>query len=96
MPAVDNTLVNMSPYGQSVFADAIDAVQAVDVAFDSLINEVDDRRGNPILRPCVIVISYLDVERFTDILFGIDLLVLGKVTFMALCFGHPIISMPTR
>lgn len=40
-PAVDNTRVDMSPYGQSVFADAIDAIQAVDVAFDSLINEVD-------------------------------------------------------
>ena len=40
-PAVDNTRVDMSPYGQSVFADAIDAVQAVDIAFDSLINELD-------------------------------------------------------
>lgn len=28
-------------YGQSVFADAIDAVQAVDLAFDAMINEVD-------------------------------------------------------
>ena len=40
-PAVDNTRVDMSPYGQSVFADAVDAVQAVDLAFDALINEVD-------------------------------------------------------
>ncbi|MBQ9002769.1 MAG: phage portal protein [Eggerthellaceae bacterium] len=40
-PAIDNTRVDMSPYGQSVFADAIDAIQAVDVAFDSLITEVD-------------------------------------------------------
>ena len=40
-PAVDNTRVDMSPYGQSVFADAVDAIQAVDVAFDALINEVD-------------------------------------------------------
>ena len=31
----------MSPYGQSIFADAIDAVQAVDLAFDAMINEVD-------------------------------------------------------
>ncbi len=30
-----------NPYGQSVFADAVDAVQAVDLAFDALINEVD-------------------------------------------------------
>ena len=29
------------PYGQSVFADAVDAVQAVDLTFDALINEVD-------------------------------------------------------
>ena len=40
-PAVDNTVVDMSPYGQSVFADAVDVLQAVDLAFDALINEVD-------------------------------------------------------
>ncbi len=40
-PAVTNTSVDMSPYGQSVFADAVDAVQAVDLTFDALINEVD-------------------------------------------------------
>ena len=40
-PAVANTRVDMSPYGQSVFADAVDAVQAVDLTFDALINEVD-------------------------------------------------------
>lgn len=40
-PAVINTRVDMSPYGQSVFADAVDAVQAVDLTFDALINEVD-------------------------------------------------------
>ena len=40
-PAIDNTRVDMSPYGQSVFADAIDAIQAVDLTFDALMNEVD-------------------------------------------------------
>lgn len=40
-PAVTNTRVDMSPYGQSVFADAVDAVQAVGLTFDALINEVD-------------------------------------------------------
>ena len=40
-PAVTNTRVDFSPYGQSVFADAIDAVQAVDLTFDALISEVD-------------------------------------------------------
>lgn len=40
-PAIDNTRVDMSPYGQSVFADALGAVQAVDLAFDALFNEVD-------------------------------------------------------
>ena len=40
-PAVINTRVDMSPYGQSVFADAVDDVQAVDLTFDALINEVD-------------------------------------------------------
>lgn len=40
-PAITNTRVDMSPYGQSVFADAVDAIQSVDLAFDALINEVD-------------------------------------------------------
>ena len=40
-PAVTNTRVDMLPYGQSVFADAVDAVQAVDLTFDALINEMD-------------------------------------------------------
>ena len=39
-PAIDNTRVDMSPYGQSVFANAIDAVQAVDIAFDAIFNEI--------------------------------------------------------
>ena len=40
-PAVTNTRVDMSLYGQSVFADAVDAVQAVDLTFDALLNEID-------------------------------------------------------
>lgn len=40
-PAVANTRVDGSPYGQSVFADALDAVQAVDLAYDALVSEVD-------------------------------------------------------
>lgn len=40
-PAVTNTRADMSPYGQSVFADAVDAVQAVDLTFDAFINEID-------------------------------------------------------
>jgi len=38
-PAVTNTRVDMSPYGQSVFADAVDAVQAVDLTFGALVSE---------------------------------------------------------
>lgn len=40
-PAVPNTRVDMSPYGQSIFADAVDAIQSVDLCFDALMNEVD-------------------------------------------------------
>ena len=40
-PAIPNTRVDSSPYGQSVFADAVDAMGAVDLAFDALITEVD-------------------------------------------------------
>lgn len=40
-PAVPNTQVDCSPYGQSVFADAVNAIQSADPTFDALINEVD-------------------------------------------------------
>jgi hypothetical protein len=43
-PAVMNNRVDMSPYGQSVFADVVDAMQAVDLTFDALINEVGVRK----------------------------------------------------
>ncbi|WP_239283468.1 hypothetical protein [Collinsella sp. An271] len=42
MPAIDNTRVDMSPYGKSVFTDAVDALQAVNLAFDAMISEVDN------------------------------------------------------
>lgn len=40
-PAVENTCVDFSPYGMSVFADAVDAIQAVDLAYDALFSEID-------------------------------------------------------
>lgn len=41
-PIIDNTRGGMWPYRQSVFADALDAIQAVDLAFDAMISEVDN------------------------------------------------------
>lgn len=41
-PAIDNARADCSPYGQSVFADAVDAVQAVDLAFDAMVSEIDN------------------------------------------------------
>lgn len=40
-PALDNTCVDLSPYDMSVFADAIDSIKAVDLAFDSIFQEVE-------------------------------------------------------
>lgn len=39
-PAVDNLVADMSPLGQSVFEDAIDAIKAVDDAFDTIVREL--------------------------------------------------------
>ena len=41
-PAIDSTRVDMSPYGQSVFADAVDAIQAVDLCYDAMMSEIDN------------------------------------------------------
>ena len=39
-PAIANTCVDNSPYGQSVYDDAIDALKSVDEAYDAIYNEV--------------------------------------------------------
>lgn len=57
-PAVDNTRVDFSPYGQSVFADAVDAIQAVDLAFDAIISEIDNGKMRVFLSDVM-----FDVER---------------------------------
>lgn len=40
-PAIENTVVDLSPYGQSVFADAEDVLKSVDLCYDAIFNEVD-------------------------------------------------------
>lgn len=40
-PAVPNTRVDFSLYGRSVFVDAVDAVQSVDLCYDAMVNEID-------------------------------------------------------
>lgn len=40
-PALDNDLVDMSPFGVSVFKDAKDALKSVDLAYDAMVSEVD-------------------------------------------------------
>lgn len=40
-PAIDNDLVDMSPFGVSVFKDARDALESVDLAYDAMMSEVD-------------------------------------------------------
>ena len=57
-PAIDNTRVDMSPYGQSVFADAVDAIQAVDLCYDAMMSEVDNGKMRVFLSDVM-----FDVER---------------------------------
>ncbi|MCI8469352.1 MAG: phage portal protein [Eggerthellaceae bacterium] len=40
-PALDNDLVDMSPYGVSVYKDAVDALKSVDMVYDAMMTEVD-------------------------------------------------------
>lgn len=41
-PSIANTISDNSPYGVSVYAGATDALQAVDLCYDALMNEVDN------------------------------------------------------
>lgn len=40
-PGIENTKVDLSPYGVSVFDDAMDAMKAVDLAYDSMFQELE-------------------------------------------------------
>lgn len=40
-PGIENTRVDLSPYGVSVFDDAMDAMKAVDLAYDSIFQELE-------------------------------------------------------
>lgn len=42
---IDSTRADTSPYEQSVFADAVDAIQTADLAIDATISEVDGGKG---------------------------------------------------
>ncbi len=39
-PGIENTAVDLSPFGMSVFADAIDAAKSVDMTYDALFQEI--------------------------------------------------------
>lgn len=57
-PAIDNTRVDMSLYGQSVFADEVDAIQAVDLCYDAMMGEIDNGKMRVFLSDVM-----FDVER---------------------------------
>ena len=57
-PAVDNVVADCSPMGQSVFEDALDAVRAVDSAFDTVVRELSVTKprvfmSDELLRPAL-------------------------------------------
>lgn len=48
----------MSPYGQPVFADAVDAIQAVDLCYDAMMSEIDNGKMRVFLSDVM-----FDIER---------------------------------
>lgn len=40
-PGIENTVVDFSPYGMSIFADALDACKSVDLTYDALFQEIE-------------------------------------------------------
>ena len=57
-PAIDNTRVDMSPYGQSVFANAVDTIQAVGLCYDAMMSEINNGKMRVFLSDVM-----FDVER---------------------------------
>ena len=39
-PAISNTVVDLSPFGMSIFEDAIDGIKSVDLSYDAIYNEI--------------------------------------------------------
>lgn len=74
-PAIENTLVDFSPYGQSVYANAVDAMQGVDLCYDAIFNEVDLGKMRVFVSDMLV-----DYQKKTDE----D----GNVTRIALPFGR--------
>lgn len=77
-PAIENTCVDLSPYGQSVYADAEDAMQGVDLCFDAIFNEVDLAKMRIFISD--ILVDYKDSDgRRQALPFGRDNTVFRKV-----------------
>lgn len=56
--SIDNSHVKMRPYGQSMFADAVNTIQAVDLAYNAMMGEIDNGKVRVSLSDAII-----DVER---------------------------------
>lgn len=69
-PAVPNTRVERSPYGQSVFANAVNAMQSVDLAFDAMIDEVDAGKMRVFLSDMMFDVREDGKDRSVPIPFG--------------------------
>lgn len=79
-PTIDNTRVDMSPCGQSVFADAVDAIQAVDLCYDAMMSEIDIGKMRVFLSDVVFDVERDGKECRVSIPFGkVDCTVFRKV-----------------
>lgn len=77
-PGTDNTCVELSPYGESVYADAIDTLQSVDLCYDAIMNEVDLSKMRVFISD--LLIDYQrDGEQVVALPFGHDNVVFRKV-----------------
>ncbi len=78
-PAVGNDCVDLSPYGQSIYADAVDALHSVDMAYDAIFNEVDLGKLRIFIPDSMVDIDYDGTDQRRAIPFGRDNVIFRKV-----------------
>ena len=71
-PAIENMYVDLSPYGQSIFAQAIDAIKAVDLTYDAIFNEVKLSKMRVFMGDMLFGIQQTEDGNRRVIPFGID------------------------
>ena len=76
---IENDFIDDSPYGQSLFCDAVDQIEGVDLTYDAMLNEVDVGKMRVFMSDMLIDVEVDGEGRKRPLPFGRDNVVFRKV-----------------